>query len=153
MLSAVRWFGFVLPFGQQLSSQLRVSSVFVATITSTTTTDYINTYYLQPNPRYCQMIKNKMQINWVGRRRAVIRSGCSNRVCIWAINGFRFFFLTSFGSLNRWTLKRRTESESSGSNCTENKESTAKCALHSIQETRLPIQLIAKYCAECFGTG
>lgn len=126
MLSVVRWwFAFVLPFGQQLSSQLRASSVFVATTTTTTTTDYSNTRYLHRNQRYCQMITNKTQINWVGRRRAVMRSGCGNCVCIWTINGLRYLYR----HLNRWKLKRRTETKWRGSDCTENKEGSAKYAI------------------------
>lgn len=37
-----------------------------------------------------QMITNDTQIKWMVRKRAVMRSGCGNRVCIWTINGFRF---------------------------------------------------------------
>lgn len=37
--------------------------------------------------------------------------------------------MPSFGFLNGWKRKRRTETKWRGSDCTENKESTAECAI------------------------
>lgn len=59
------WPGFVLPYGQQLSCQLRASSAVCTR--QKTTTDYfiLIIICIQISVNYCQMITNKTQILYV----------------------------------------------------------------------------------------